>query len=291
MSLRQIQNLLPKKLTDRVALKTLGFEHQLSRLRGLRKQLKLRKFTRLLKLAVISVLSLYFTGYQPVLAIPPLKQSVVSAEFSQQQTISGASFAEPFILPHPGYISTRFSRWHPGIDIATGYGMPIHPVNKGVVVEAVAGWIGWGHYVIIEHEQGIRSTYGHMGNIYVKVGDPVDSSSTIGTVGMTGRTTGPHTHLEITKNGSYIDPLTILPPLPDWPNWQQPAPQGEGEVKGKQVEKSEIEKEVKPKTDDLKLKMLPINLQNVGLSQTKEDEAKLLSSGNKLKLPLLQWFQ
>lgn len=166
----------------------------------------------------------YFSGYQPTLAIPPIKQTIVKAEFSQEQIIQNSSFKNPFILPHPGYMSTSFSTWHPGLDIATGLGMPIHPINSGKVIEVNFGFWGLGHYVVIEHEQEIRSTYGHMGRIFVKKNDLVNQNSTLGEVGMTGNTSGPHTHLEVTKNGQYIDPQLFLPIIAKWPENAGKAP-------------------------------------------------------------------
>jgi murein DD-endopeptidase MepM/ murein hydrolase activator NlpD len=59
--------------------------------------------------------------------------------------------------------------------------------------------------------------YAHMGRIYVTKDQKVGENAIIGTVGLTGFTSGPHTHLEITLAGKYIDPLTILPPVDDQP--------------------------------------------------------------------------
>lgn len=175
------------------------------------------KLPKITKLPLAVALVLYLLGYQPTLAIPPIKKSTVSAEFTQEQSISATSLTQAFALPHPGYISTRFSSGHPGIDIATGLGMPIRPVAPGRVVEATFGFFGLGHYVVVEHDQGFRSTYGHMGRIFVKTGDTVSSSSILGEVGLTGHTSGPHTHLEITRNNNYTDPEKVLPILPDFP--------------------------------------------------------------------------
>ncbi|MDO8429720.1 MAG: M23 family metallopeptidase [Candidatus Daviesbacteria bacterium] len=179
------------------------------------KSLLLSKLIKLPKLALVLSLGLYLTGYQPTLAIPPIKKSVVEAEFIQEQTIKGEFLSEPFDLPHPGYISSYFNSRHPGIDIATGLGMPVRPITSGTVVEVSLGIFGLGHHVTVLHEQNIRSTYAHMGRVFVKVGDLTTKHSILGEVGMTGRTSGPHTHLEITKNGVFIDPSTLLPELPN----------------------------------------------------------------------------
>lgn len=224
MFFKQIKNLLPKKGMDGDAPKTSTFQHQLSRSRGS------RKLTILPKITLGALAVLYFLGYQPTLAIPPIQQKITLAVATQQQNINTAALAQAFILPHPGYISTHFSPGHPGIDLATGLGMPIHPIADGKVVEVIYGFTGLGHHVIVEHAQGYRSTYGHMGRIFVHVGDTVTQASILGEVGLTGHTTGPHTHLEITKDGTYIDPETILPIAPDWPQSAGEAPQGQGEI-------------------------------------------------------------
>lgn len=224
MFLKQCENLLPKERTDGVAPKTSASQKQLSGLRGFR---KLPIFNRF----VIGALTvLYFSAYQPTLAVPPLRQMPVYAAGTQKQDIDAGVLSQPFTLPHPGYITTHFSAWHPGIDIATGLGMPIHPVASGKVIKVVFGFIDLGHYVVVEHAQGFQSTYGHMGNVFVKVGDDVTQSSILGEVGLTGHTTGPHTHLEITYNGQYVDPEKLLPPLPDWPESAGVGPHGQGDV-------------------------------------------------------------
>lgn len=224
MFFKQSENLLPKKQTDGVALKTSAFQHQLLKLKGFKKLNITSKFF----IGALTVL--YFLGYQPTLAVPPIKQAIVLAASTQEQAIATIILPQPFILPHPGYISTRFSAWHPGIDIATGLGMPIHPIADGKVIEVTWGFLGLGHSVIIEHAQGFRSIYGHMGKIYVEKGALVNQVSILGEVGLTGHTTGPHTHLELTKDGQYTDPEKLLPTIPGWPEQAGIAPQGQGDV-------------------------------------------------------------
>lgn len=177
------------------------------------------KLSKLPRLLLLVALSFYLSGFQPVLGIPPIRKArVEAAELTVEQTVSSVNVGHVFSLPHPGYLSTRFSRWHPGIDLATGLGMPVHPISSGRVVEVVYGYFGLGHFVVIDHGDEIRSTYGHMGRIFVKPGEDVTASSPLGEVGMTGHTSGPHTHLEVTKQGSYTDPQSLLPILPDWPD-------------------------------------------------------------------------
>lgn len=242
MFLAQNENLLPKRLAVGVALKTLASNIKLSRFQGFRKLFKYSHISTPTKLSVGGLLVLYFLGYQPVLAIPPIKKDVAWAAFSEEQSINKASFGQSFSVPFAGYITTRFSSWHPGIDIAAGLSTPIHPIANGRVVEVTLGLWGLGHYVVIEHPQGIRSTYSHMGRVFARVGDSVSTESIIGEVGLTGHTTGPHTHLEVTLNGHYIDPETILPNLPDWPMAvNQSIPQGQREISTEPTSQNTLE--------------------------------------------------
>ncbi len=185
-----------------------------------------KRFLYISKLVPVFLALFFLLGYQPTLNFPPIKTSFVLAEGNLQKTeiISGVM---PMIqLPHPGYLSTRFSTYHPGVDIATGLGMPIHPIADGRVEETNHGFFGYGNNVVVSHINGLKSLYGHMDRIYVKTGQEVKSGDSLGTVGLTGRTSGPHTHLEITKDSKYIDPLTILPSLQDYPSKEYWKPYG-----------------------------------------------------------------
>lgn len=159
-------------------------------------------------------------GYYPTFSFPPIKKVEVFAQSEQKGEVIPASFSKPLNLPHPGYLSTRFSNWHPGIDIASGLGMLIHPITDGLVLEAGFDIFGLGNYVLISHESGFASKYAHLGKIYVKKGDQVTSENIIGEVGLTGRTSGPHTHLEITHDEVFVDPQKLLPEIPPMPLMQ-----------------------------------------------------------------------
>lgn len=181
-------------------------------------KIKLRFPKRFTRLAIIALISLTLLGYYPTLSIPPVRRSVVKAASSEQKgEVIAQSFSKALILPHPGYLSTRFSAWHPGIDIATGLGMPIHPVMDGEVTEVGRDLFGLGNFVVVTHQNNFKSKYAHMGRIYVKTGDKVTQENSLGEVGLTGNTSGPHTHLEITRGGSFVDPQALLPELPDMP--------------------------------------------------------------------------
>lgn len=206
------KNLLPGEILKRVALtlKSFNIKPRLS--------LKFHRLTNISSKAIFTLLLAGFLlGYYPTPTFPPVKRSIARAQDEVKQEIIASSFPQPIILPHPGYLSEKFSNYHPGIDIAIGIGMPIHSINPGVVEDVIYDWFDYGHHVIVNHQNGFKSMYAHMGRVYVKKGDKVTTASMLGEVGLTGHTSGAHTHLEITKDGNYIDPLTILPPLPNMP--------------------------------------------------------------------------
>lgn len=122
-------------------------------------------------------------------------------------------------LPVKGQITSNFGlridpidgkmRHHNGIDIAVAEGTEIRPVLSGKVV--YSGYTkGYGNCVIIEHEDGIQTLYAHNSKNLVKVGDTVTPETVIALSGSTGRTTGPHLHFEVRKNGKPINPYVLL---------------------------------------------------------------------------------
>lgn len=120
------------------------------------------------------------------------------------------------------YISSYFStrnnpfggsntEFHNGIDIPASTGTPIMAVSGGQIAwssfsSSAGNWIG------IDHGNGVYSVYMHMSSRLVKEGEYVSAGQTIGLVGSTGRSTGPHLHLSIRLNGSYVDPLNYVSP-------------------------------------------------------------------------------
>jgi murein DD-endopeptidase MepM/ murein hydrolase activator NlpD len=99
------------------------------------------------------------------------------------------------------------ARFHKGLDLAAPEGMNVVPALSGTVVSA--GYeSGYGNTVMIQHAGGLQTRYGHLGTINVKAGDSVTSQDVLGTVGNTGRSTGPHLHFEVIRMGRPVDPST-----------------------------------------------------------------------------------
>lgn len=126
----------------------------------------------------------------------------------------------PFANPAPGKdITSRFGNrpdpflgglaMHAGIDFRSPVGGQIKSTGAGKVIAAgPAG--GYGNMVEIDHGYGLTTRYGHMSRVLVKVGDEVASGDVIGLSGNTGRSTGPHLHYEVRRNGEAVDPMIFL---------------------------------------------------------------------------------
>lgn len=107
-------------------------------------------------------------------------------------------------------INQRYSFFHPAVDFGGRVGTTVRPIKKGVVAFAGHTKDGYGNNVVINHGQGISSLYAHLSEIAVKQGQEVTSETKIGSVGVSGRTTGPHLHIEIRQDGKNINPLSVL---------------------------------------------------------------------------------
>lgn len=100
------------------------------------------------------------------------------------------------------------SEHHNGIDLPAPIGTSIHAVQSGTVVLATYNPNSYGWYVVIDHGGGVSTLYGHCSKLFVSEGDKVLKGSVIGLVGSTGRSTGPHLHLGLMKDGNWINPET-----------------------------------------------------------------------------------
>jgi murein DD-endopeptidase MepM/ murein hydrolase activator NlpD len=98
---------------------------------------------------------------------------------------------------------------HNGVDLAAQPGAPIYALKKGLVV--FSGWQpGYGKVVILRHSDGLETVYGHNERNLARKGQTVAPDSAIALVGSSGRSTGPHLHFEVRKNGRAVDPIPYL---------------------------------------------------------------------------------
>lgn len=100
-------------------------------------------------------------------------------------------------------------KWHNGVDLAAGSGTAIYATKSGTVTSATYNE-AYGYMVTINHGDGYSSLYGHMTNYIVSAGDYVTQGQTIGYVGSTGWSTGPHLHFTIYYNGADVNPMNYV---------------------------------------------------------------------------------
>ena len=98
---------------------------------------------------------------------------------------------------------------HDGVDVAAPMGAPIKAVWDGTVVSAGERG-GYGNAIEVDHGNGIHTLYGHASRVDVKPGDRISAGAQLGEVGTSGRSTGPHLHLELRVNGRPSDPTAAL---------------------------------------------------------------------------------
>jgi murein DD-endopeptidase MepM/ murein hydrolase activator NlpD len=125
---------------------------------------------------------------------------------------SSFSYSDPLHGAGTG-VSDNFNehkaRGSAGVDFTGKVGTPIHPMGPGKVKQ-VSSDARSGNFVIIEHPDGTTSSYSHMNGAKVKAGDVVTPDTVLGGIGMTGRTSGPHVHVRVKKDGKDIDPQSVV---------------------------------------------------------------------------------
>lgn len=150
-----------------------------------------------------------------------LPQLLTGSGLHFQAPVSGV-VSQPFgptafaLEPPITYGGVFYQHFHTGIDLAAPLDTPVQAAASGVVILATssvdtAGHLaGYGNYVVIGHGGGFMTLYGHLDKLLVSPGQVVQQGETIGLLGSTGWSTGPHVHFEIRKNGVYTDPAPYI---------------------------------------------------------------------------------
>lgn len=123
-------------------------------------------------------------------------------------------------ITHKAPLGSRYGvrdhRLHRGVDVSIIRDEPVVAAFPGTVVVSKYNQGGYGHYVMVEHENGLSTLYGHLSERLVKVGEKVYPGDIVGLAGNTGKSSGAHLHFEIRYGEINIDPETIV----DFPNWE-----------------------------------------------------------------------
>jgi flagellar protein FlgJ len=145
-----------------------------------------------------------------------LPRSIAARSYSKHYSVGEVE--QPLALPVFGSVSSPYGwrkdpftgerDFHHGIDIASPSGSEVHAAGPGRVV--FSGWKeGYGRGVEVEHQDGLNTLYAHNAKNLVKVGDRVAKHQVIALVGSSGKSTGPHLHFEVRRNGEVVNPTKV----------------------------------------------------------------------------------
>lgn len=159
---------------------------------------------------------------EPVNFADPFEDSISDLDTALERLDTARRTARklPFGNPSPGSsITSRFGNrtdpflsrlaLHAGIDFRVSTGTEIRSTGAGTITVAGRNG-GYGNMVEIDHGNGVTTRYAHLSRVLVKVGDHVEASAPVGLSGTTGRSTGPHLHYEVRRNGRATDPMRFL---------------------------------------------------------------------------------
>lgn len=141
-----------------------------------------------------------------------LESLLLDKDISSEQEIAGRPVNTGWLSSPYGYRADPFTgkkTWHAGIDFSALAGSDVVATAAGVVT-TVERKAGYGIFVEVSHGNGYTTRYGHNSSVLVKKGDLVEKGEVIAKVGSTGRSTGPHVHYEVTRNGKRVNPWRYL---------------------------------------------------------------------------------
>ena len=169
-------------------------------------------------------------GLPPKMVTPPAEVlAQIREDIEQVKAARAVDRAEPlfesgFVWPTTGIVTGVFGsqrilngeprRPHFGIDIAAAEGTPVLATADGVVAIARTDMYYTGGTVLLDHGHGLTSVYSHLKDVEVRKGQSVRQGETLGTVGSTGRSTGPHLDWRINWFEERLDPAFFVPPMP-----------------------------------------------------------------------------
>ena len=134
--------------------------------------------------------------------------------------LENENFLNGFVQPVKGIITGVFGSQrvlngkpkspHRGLDIANNEGTPVVSTNDGIVILAEPDLYYTGGTIVVDHGYGVKSIYAHLASVDVTLNSKIKKNEVIGTVGSTGRSTGPHLHWGIMVFDTYVDPELLL---------------------------------------------------------------------------------
>ncbi|MEE2694973.1 MAG: M23 family metallopeptidase [Pseudomonadota bacterium] len=152
--------------------------------------------------------------------IKKIKSDQFKIQESKKVGLKKRIFTKKFVLPSKGRLSGVYGsqrilnskprRPHAGIDIAAKEGTPILAPSSGIIKLTERNMFFTGNTVILDHGVGLISIFAHLNKINVNEGDQIEQGENIGTIGMTGRATGPHLHWGVYLRDVSVDPMSLI---------------------------------------------------------------------------------
>ena len=186
--------------------------------------MKQNKYISRVTLTIVLIVSLILTRVQTahaatllfsashVTTLAPETQLVLEPEIKSSVKLK-TFYQFPILKSDFLGISQKFHVFHRALDIRGQVNAPMRSILPGVVKTVGYESGGYGHYLVIQHENGLTSLYAHLNKVSVEEGDEITASTQIGVLGNTGRSTGPHIHLEVYSGNKAINPADLLPLL------------------------------------------------------------------------------
>ena len=140
---------------------------------------------------------------------PAAEPAAEPAEEAASVPLDSLRVTSPFGWRENPLLGNGALEWHTGIDFGAPMGTPVKSTAPGTVVYAEYHQYG-GLRIVVDHGDGVQTTYNHLNEIWVEVGQEVGFNEVIGSVGSTGNSTGPHLHFEVLLNEEYQDPAVWL---------------------------------------------------------------------------------
>lgn len=148
-----------------------------------------------------------------------VRSARASAAYGVEPMATGDGWTWPLPAGEPGRVSSDFGHRadpldgshaeHHGVDLAAPAGTAVLAARGGTVTHAGPRG-GYGNLVEIQHADGLVTRYAHQAAVHVSPGETVRAGDSLGTVGSTGRSTGPHLHFEVRQDGVAVDPRSVL---------------------------------------------------------------------------------
>ena len=176
-----------------------------------RKALDKTKYKKVIAANIVMVGVVFNTVTSPSHAFDYQSTSITVVGAESQQELNPkteSKYRNP--VESPIGVSQSYHAFHPGIDVRAHKGTSVVSIDEGIVIEVKHTNVGYGHYVRVAHAGTVSSLYAHLDKVEVKVGQKLGKGEEIGTIGVTGWSTGPHLHFEIYEGTSVVNPQSII---------------------------------------------------------------------------------